>query len=149
MNTFLRPNTALVERRAQSGKSLTGSPLSGPPDTIHTSLGCLIDPISVGSRMGGDLTLQVEGVIYTATDVGFFDGVAPYRFPSNWEPGQSFALNGVTFTISTNGRAAFPDIRPDDRVTAEDGRQFLVLAVARYYDIVPNLQARLAFGRSW
>lgn len=146
--TFLRPNTALVERKDPGAVSPTGETTAAPA-TVHTALPCRIDPVSVSSRMGGNLEVAIEGIQYTATDVLFCDGMMPARFPSGWAPGDTFVVGGVTYTIAENGRAAFPDIQPSDRVTDETGRKFLVLAFARYSDVMPTFQARLAFGRSW
>lgn len=99
--------------------------------------------------MGGDLKYTVEGIVYIQTHVLFADGVTPAKFPSGWTPGQSFVLNGITYTIAPNGRGAFPSLLPNDRVTDEKGRTYLVLAEAEYSDAMPNTQARLQVGRAW
>lgn len=148
MSTFMRPNTALVERKVSSTKSLTGEPITAPT-TIHAALPCRIDPLPVASRMAGDLRFTVEGVVYIQTHVLFADGLMPSRFPNGATPGQQFVLNGITYTIAANGRGAFPSLQANDRVTDEKGRTYLVLAESEYSDAMPNTQARLQAGRAW
>jgi hypothetical protein len=149
MSSFLRPNIATVDRQAQAGVSLTGEPKRVGITTVYGALPCMIDSLPVGSKTGGDLQLAVEGVVYIATDVGFFDGLGSQKIPVGKNPGDMFTYNGVAYKVSGNGRGAYPDILPSDRITDERGRPFLVLATAQYYDILPNMQVRLAFGRAW
>lgn len=146
--SFRRPNTALVERKEGSTVSQTGEPVT-TPTTVHAALPCRIDPLPVGSRTGGSLEYTVEGVVYMATDVLFADGMMPARFPSGWSPGDTFAIGGVTYTIAANGRGAFPDLKPNDRVTDESSQTYLILAIAAYSDVLPNVQARCIRGRAW
>lgn len=148
MSSFSRPNTALVERKLSSAKSLTGEPIT-TPTTIHAALPCRIDPMPVASRMAGDLRFTVEGVVYIQTHVLIADGVMPSRFPAGWSAGQQFVLNDITYTIAANGRGAFPSLQANDRVTDEKGRTYLVLAESEYSDAMPNAQARLQAGRAW
>jgi hypothetical protein len=144
MSTFLRPNTATVERKNATGTtSNTGTPVPAAPSTIYASLPCMID--SVSALRGFELTAAGgQQPITIGSDMLICDGANIHG-----TPGQAVTVNGVAMLIASNGRAAFPDIRKGDRITREDGLEYLAIGVHRFSDVFPNLQADLQLGKAW
>jgi hypothetical protein len=145
--TFLRPNVATISRKVATGQDPTGEQIFSIV-TVQSGVPCLIDALDVSSRMGGDLQLQIEGVVYIQTHVMFVDGLMPAAF-AGVAPGGSVAVNSVTYVVAPNGQGAFVDAQVGDSVTDESGTPYLVLARAVYYGVNPSLQLRLQRGRSW
>lgn len=145
--SLLRPDTAQIWRRVKTGKSNSGEDVY--TKTVLQTVPILLDPMPAGSRMGGDLQVMVEDVVYLQTHEGFIDGLMPSRFPAGAAPGDTFTIGGVAFTIAPNFAGAYPDITAGDKVIDQNARSMLVLAVATYYNVKPTLQLRLALGRAW
>ena len=152
MSTFLRPNTAAVDRRIRGAVSATGEPaLTITP--IVSGVPARIDVLSISGRMGGGYTQEVEGDVFIATHILFLDGLAPQIF-SPTAPGDTFdyqpsgASAPLPYIVAPNGRGAYIDVRKGDRITDEGGITYLVLAIARYYDVNVQMQAQIAEGRA-
>jgi len=147
---LLAPDTVTIERKNPIGVSPTGEQTFSPsgPIQVAVGVGCLIDALPVGSRMGGDLQVEVEGVVYVQTHVGFFGGLTPAQI-AGAAPGSIVTWLGIPYLVSQNGRGAFIDIKEGDRITDQELRRYLVLARATYYEVMPTRQVRLQFGRSW
>jgi hypothetical protein len=145
--SLLRPNAAKIERRVPGAASPTGEP-SYVVTTIATGVPCLIDPVPAASRMGGDLKLEIEGVIYIQTHEGFFDALVPGDLIGH-APGTTVTFNGIPYIVAPNARGAYVDVEAGDRLTDEGGAIYLVLAAATYYEVTPGRQVRLQSGRSW
>jgi hypothetical protein len=145
--TLLRPNTAVVERKQTSGVSNTGTPVPAAPEQVYAALPCLIDAISAlrsfeltqadGAQpvtIGGHM-IVVDGANITGT------------------PGDTVTVtvwgNPIEMIIAPNGLAAYPDIQKNDRITREDGTEYLVIGVHQYPGVTPNLQAELQLGKAW
>jgi hypothetical protein len=144
----LKPDTIAINRKASTGQSNTGTDTFGAPSVLNSGIRTLVDPMVASSRMGGDLYVTIEGQVYLQTHEAFVDALMPYQF-DGLDPGDTVVFEGVTYTVAANGRNAFVDIVADDDVQDQNGRHFLVLAVAEYYDAGACLELRLAFGRSW
>ncbi len=145
----LKPDTIATTRKVTTGVSNTGEDTYQPnPPPINVGIRTLVDPMVASSRMGGDLYVTIEGQVYLQTHEAFVDGIMPYRFPGVG-PGGTVTIGGVVYTVAANGRNAFPDIAPDDDLEDQNGKHYLVLAVAEYYDAGACLELRLAYGRSW
>lgn len=98
--------------------------------------------------MGGDLELTVEGIVYIQTHVLLTDGLTVQQF-FGAGPGDHVTVNGLDYIVDSNLLGAYFDIQQEDRISDEHGFQYLVLATAKFYDVNPNLQARLCKGRAW
>lgn len=144
--TFLRPNTIAIDRRIGGTVSPTGEPaLIVTP--IAAGVTALLDPVTVTGNAGGGFEMTIEGKLYTQSHVMIVDGLAPKKFAGS-SPGATVTVAGLPYVVAPNGRGAFVDVRPGDRITDEAGRTFLVLGVERYYETLPNLQARVVLGEA-
>ncbi len=143
MTTLLRPNTAVVARQQSSGTSNTGSPVPAAPLEVYSGLVCLIDAISALRSFelvsgGGSEPVTIGGHMLVADGANI-----------TGTPGSPVTVNGVAMVISANGRGAFPDVQKGDKITKEDGTEYLVIGVHQYTDVAPNLQAELQLGKAW
>lgn len=141
--SLLRPNTAIVDRQQTAGTSNTGTPVPAPPRTIYAGLPCIIDAISALRSFELDQARGSEPVIIGGHML-VADGANIHG-----TPGTVLTFNGVKMVIAPNGRAAFPDVREGDRITGEDGLQYLALGVHHYSDVFPNIQVQLQLGKAW
>lgn len=145
MSTLLRPNTATVQRKATTGRvSNTGAPIPAGPETVYAELPCFIESaltraeiVTAGGAAGQPVTTDTVMMVADGVNV------------SGCSPGDVVTVNGVMMIVAANGRAAFPDLRNDDKITREDGTEYLVLRTQSYPDVFPNIQAHLALGKAW
>ncbi|MBC5805628.1 MAG: hypothetical protein ACR2KS_10145 [Candidatus Eremiobacter antarcticus] len=149
MSTLLRPDLITIDRKNPGPLGPTGEAAPFTAQTVATAVPCLLDAVPVNSRMGGDFSLEIEGLASIQTHVLFADGLGLLNIPPNATAGQTITIGGLAYIVSGNLRGAFPDVRVGDDVTDQDGNFHLVLAVDYSYEVTPCLQARLQRGRSW
>lgn len=139
-----RPNSAKVERLQQTGISNAGDPIEETV-TLYTGLPCLVDMMP----RGGDIVMAKVGPIIQQVYTMYVDGASAAGAAAG--SAVDVAIGGSTFAfiVAPNGSDAFADIQQGDRVTDEQGRVFQVVAVARYYDVAPALQAHLRIGEGF
>lgn len=137
----LRPNLISIRRRSASTPSATGAraPIT---TTLNTGVPALINPVVTGTE-----AFEVEGLTFFQDAQLFVDGLQPLQY-AGLTPGSTLVVGGVTYTVAANGLGAYPDLARNDRIVDEGGLPYLVLAVARFYTILPVLQAKLAYGRA-
>lgn len=139
---LLRPNSVSVKRRNQGAKDKAGEPVVSIA-TIYAALPALIDAIPAQARLS--VASVTGGPSIEQTHTLYLDGIKV----SGYSPGDIVVARGLSLKVSGNGRGAFPDLKVDDRVDGEDGRSFLVVALAYYYDVYPSLQVGMAEGKAW
>lgn len=141
----LRPNAAKIDRKPPSDQtSNTGEPVPAEIVNVYEALPCYIEsnPRWAETEMSG----MGGPVIYDRRVSMIADGIVT----PNATPGSTVVdKNGNEQIVAGNGRAAFPDIRVGDRVTDENGEEYLVEAVQFYYDVFPNIQVQLDRGKAW
>lgn len=153
IGTFLRPNIIEIDRRERGAQGPTGEYALTTVEIV-SGVPARIDVTSIVGRSGGDYVAEIEGEVFVATHLLFLDGIAPYVFGST-PPGGTFdyqpagATAPLPYIVAGDGRGAYIDVEPGDRVTDENGVTYLALAVATYYDINPQRQVRLSQGRAW
>jgi len=147
MSTLLRPDTITIERKSPIVRSATGDEQPGAVQSIAANMPALV--LNAGMSLRGSLTMNVEGETMQSTHTLIVDGVPTSAVPSGTAPGGAFTYNGLPYVLAKNGRAGVVDLRTGDRVTDQDGSQYLVMIAQPYYDVKPNTQAELAFGRAW
>jgi hypothetical protein len=147
-SSLLTPQQANIWRRvdgvgvAGSGEILFNETL------IQPTIPCLIDPIPAGSRMGGDLQVVIEGIVYIQTHVMFVRGLSPALCVGH-APGDTIVYGGLNYIVAQNLLGAFVDLQAGDKILDESSTEYLCLAVAHYYTVNVNTQARLQIGRAW
>lgn len=145
--TFTNDNTALVQRKGQTGTSPTNEPIMGT-STVYASLPCGIQPLDVKSAESGNLEVTIEGNTYLATHVLTIGAISGSDIAGH-NAGDTVTVSGVNYIVSANKRAGFVDVQANDKLTDESGATYLVLGVVECYDILPHLEARVAFGKAW
>jgi hypothetical protein len=146
-NSLLRPQLANIWRRIQTGVAGSGEQIFSE-NLIIGNVPCMIDPIPAGSRMGGDLQVVIEGIVYIQTHVLFTPGLSPAACAGH-SPGDVLVYGGLNYIVATNLLGAFVDLIAGDKILDEAGTEYLCLAVAHYYTVNVNTQARLQIGRAW
>jgi hypothetical protein len=140
----LRPNTATVQRKGNGGSSNAGDPLPSAATTVLSGLPCFIGMAMASLR--ADLVDSRMGPNVQSDYVLIADGIAA----GGAAPGTTITKNGIPYVVAANGRDAFPDIRDEDRITREDGVEFLVVGPPMTYtDVFPCIQAHLVYGKAW
>lgn len=147
MGTLLRPDVVDVWRKDPSGGvGPTGNPVTMTPTKTYAAIAALV------TRARATITDRLQftaptGEMVPQTDVCFIDGLLPPSFPGK-NPGDTITVNGVSYVVAQNGRAAFVDVAPFDVVQRGTDR-YLVLQVSEYSEVMPVLQLALHFGRAW
>lgn len=150
MPNLFYPDTVAIARRVDGGlRSFSNEPIY-TPTVLQNGVPCKLDPVPAASRMGGDLKVEIEGVVYIQTHEGFFAGLSiGYVAQLGGNPGDVLTVNGVQYVVAANNQGAFVDVAAGDKVTDQNGKDYLVLAAATYYTVTPNRQVRLTYGRAW
>jgi|GEM_PF-6910391 len=139
-----RPNTCTVQRLVPGGTSNAGDLLPATPSTVVSGLPCMISAqsMTLGAQLQSGPIAPTMQMHYTLLVDGVPAGGAA--------PGSSITFNGLPYIVAANGKSAFPDIRADDRITREDGAEFLVVGPPVLYpDVCPTLQVHLVYGKAW
>jgi hypothetical protein len=142
-HSVIRPDRVTLKRYDSDQRDAATGAAGGAVVTLNTNV-----PATLQAALRADVVVTVIGSEqYMQTDLLIIDGLGRAEY-AGVAPGGTVVVNGFTYTVASNGRGAFVDLRANDKVIDAGGVEYLVLAV-RTGEFTRTLQARLSKGRVW